>query len=354
MKFAKLSFLLLICFNAIYAIYPNYVQHANIRVYADNQESLNAITNILDKFHLRYESISDLNSNDNAAIYIIAGKNIAIEPSKLPTHYILYQMNPFSVIAPELTAKAIAVWDVNRANTIRYKNNNMHHYYYLPHDQHTLLDPIILPCFLPITALQGYKDVLTYSNVYKSDISEHLPALYCHCIFQNPNVIVEAGIRWGDGSTVAIRKAHDVSKSYLIGLDINDCSKIYAPISNACFLQMSDLNFPEHFTGMNRNNNKIDFAFIDTSHLYDHALKELELFESLLSEHGAMALHDTNPLPTDPQGVRQALKDYYGLTFDIDAYAAQIIQKNNAIWQIVHYPYCNGMTVIQRLDSVNA
>ena len=53
------------------------------------------------------------------------------------------------------------------------------------------------------------------------------------------------------------------------------------------------------------------------------------------------------PLPTDPQGVRQALKDYYGLTFDIDAYAAQIIQKNNAIWQIVHYPYCNSVTVTQ-------
>lgn len=354
MKFPTLSLLLLMCCDSLYAMHPQYVQRANIRVYVDNQESFKSVANILAKFHLQYEHVADLNLKDDEALYIIAGKNIALEASTLPKYYILYQMEPYLAANTDLISKAIAVWDTNWANIVRYKNNNVNHHCYLPHDQYALLDPIILPCFLPLSALDGYRDMLIYSNTYKSDISEHIPALYCHCVFQNPTIIVEAGIRWGDGSTVALRKAHDVAHAYLIGLDFNDCSRIYASINDACFLQMNDLNFIEPFTAMNRNNNKVDFAFIDTTHVYDHALKELHLFESILSKHGALAMHDTNPLPTDSRGVPDALKHYFGLDFDETKYFSQIVQKNNDSWAIVHYPFCNGMTIIQRLDSVNA
>jgi hypothetical protein len=125
-------------------------------------------------------------------------------------------------------------------------------------------------------------------------------------------------------------------------------------MNNATFLRINDLELPTHFKNMQLKKNTIDFAFVDTIHLYDHVMKEIALFESMISEHGIIAFHDTNPLPTDPHGVRDALRDYYNLNFDVTRYHAQIIEKNNYYWKFVHYPFCNGMTLVQRLEKINA
>lgn len=335
-----------------FSLQAHYRQHADIFVYAQSNYSQMLVDNIFRQFNVRYKNIQILDPQNDTHLHIIAGNLSQLHKSMMPKHYIVYKCEP-SAVDIDLLVGAVAVWDASVEHISSYKDNAPH-YYYLPNDRYEFLDPVILSCFLPLHALAAYRNVLAYSNTYESDISNHIPALFCHCVSVNPEVIVEAGIRWGDGSTIALRVAKEVTNAFLIGIDINDCSQFYRTMSNACFLHMNDLDLPAHFNNIPLKKKSIDFAFIDTTHFYDHTMKELALFESMLSEQGILALHDTNPVPTDPHGVRDALRDYFNLTFDVNKYHVQIIEKNNYYWKFVHYPFCNGMSIIQRLGKINA
>lgn len=349
MKF--IIFLQVLLFTT-FSLHAHYRQQTEILVYAQSSYSQTLVDSIFGQFNVRYKNIQILDPHDATHLHIITGNLSELHKSMMPKHYIVYKCEP-SAVDIDLLVGAVAVWDASVEHINSYKNN-VAHYYYLPNYRYEFLDPVVLPCFLPLYALDTYRNVLAYSNAYQSDISNHLPALFCHCMAVNPEVIVEAGIRWGDGSTIALRAAKEVGNAFLIGIDVNDCSQFYKNMSNACFLHMSDLDLPQHIKNIPLKKSTIDFAFIDTTHLYDHTMKELVLFESMLSEQGILALHDTNPVPTDPHGVRDALRDYFNLTFDVNKYHVQIIEKNNYYWKYVHYPFCNGMSIIQRLGKINA
>jgi hypothetical protein len=341
------SLLLSLFFITTLPLQAHYRQHAEILVYAQSSYSQKLIDNIFRQFNVRYKNTQTLDPQNETHLHIITGNLSTLHKSMMPKHYIVYKCEPTTADIDLLTG-AVAVWDAS-IESIKAYVNRISHYYYLPNDQYEFLDPVILSCFLPLHALDAYRNVLAYSNTYQSDISNHVPAIFCHCLSINPEVIVEAGIRWGDGSTVALRAAKEVSDAYLIGIDVNDCAQFYKDMSNACFLHMNDLDLPAHFQNMQLTKKSIDFAFIDTTHLYDHTMKELVLFQSMLSEHGILAFHDTNPAPADPHGVRDALIDYFNLTIDVNKYHVQIIEKDNYCWKFVHYPFCNGMSIIQRL-----
>lgn len=351
----KIAFIFMFFTCAAQALYEHYIQQSNILVYVENDFFVDKIDSMLTKFNLKYRYTTSLNNNENNYLYIIIGDASHFHQFVMPKYYIFYQINKLnSRTLPQATFnifhQAKVVWDSNQNNINQY--NNINHHSYLPTDpNYEFLDPVLLPCFLPLKALDSYKQMLHYSNIYHKDISDHIPALFCHCIMQNPSIIIEAGVRWGDGSTVPLKLANELSKAYLIGLDIYDCSSVYASIANSCFLQINDLDFPYYFKTMPLKKDAVDFVFIDTSHLFDHSIKEIAAFISILAKTGALGFHDTNPVGNDPRGVIEALKAYFNLQYDESKYFNHIFEKDNNLWNIIHYPYNNGMTIIKRLEK---
>jgi predicted O-methyltransferase YrrM len=63
-------------------------------------------------------------------------------------------------------------------------------------------------------------------------------------------------------------------------------------------------------------NQVIDHLFIDTSHTYDHTLKELQKFEPWVRTGGIITLHDIVAFP----GVLRAVNDYLGERKDLQLY----------------------------------
>lgn len=333
-----------------------YSQQMNLFIFSENKTIKNKLVDMLESFDISYSDVGNLNATDPNSLYIIGANVQMLDFSTMPKNYILYQTNKLtnqlSQTCSTILNNAIAIWDEDSDNINRYKSISPH-YYYLKGEEAQCVDPVVLPCFLPAHVFNAYRRILAYSNKQPSDISSHLPALFCHCIFQNPTIIVEAGVRWGNGSTVALDLANQLSGSQLVGVDIENCSHVYSKLSNAQFVLMNDLHFVEHFNNMNLSKKTVDFVFIDTSHQYEHTIREIPVFESVLSERGAIGFHDTNPVPGDPRGALDGFKAHFKLSFDEKKYFRTSFEKDGYRWGIVHYPYNNGMAVAQRLGKVN-
>jgi hypothetical protein len=331
-----------------------YKQCEKVFVYADSTAHRELIHNILDPWNISYADVDSIVDENNEGIYIIVGDVNSMQVH-IPAYYFVYQTKSLNKSLSEsfktLASHAVALWDFSNENINTYKGL-FKHYNYLPNEKYEFLDPVILPLFLQKSALNAYKKLLEYSNEKSSDISSHVSSLFCHCMFQKPSLVVEAGVRWGDGSTIPLYEAASLSNARMMGIDIVDCSHIYKSLLHTTFLKMSDLDFPNYLTHMNNDHSFVDFVFIDTSHQLEHSLKEIAGFVSILSENGTLGFHDSNPLPADPRGVVDALKQYFGLPFDESKYFNTVIHKNGCSWNIIHYPFNNGMTIVKRLSVV--
>ena len=73
----------------------------------------------------------------------------------------------------------------------------------------------------------------------------------------------------------------------------------------------------------------VDVLFIDTSHLYEHTVKEIEAWFPLLAPNALVMFHDTNLRPNytrqngtcgvgwdNDRGVIRAIEEYLGETLD--------------------------------------
>ncbi len=339
-----------------------------IKIYAEDSESLQIVKNIMSTFGLHYQTTNTCLKGDNC-LYILAGSTLAINPHSAPDNYIVYHTKQVQNLNRELLTNACAIWDASWDNINKYKNDAPH-YYYLPNENYSFLDPVVLSCYLPLQALPAYKRILQYSNTVNTDISSHVPTLFCHAYTLNPSIMVEAGVRGDEGSNVALQAAAKPFNSHLIGIDVNDDSRVYQNIPNATFLQIDDRQFANHFKTMNLPKQTIDFVFIDTSHEYQHTVDEIQVFKSILSENGALGFHDSNITPLqrfsaysrlngtlqtgiwgNPRGVAPAIKLQLGVQFDETQYVNQTFIKDGYTWRFIHYPFCNGLTIAKRIQK---
>lgn len=359
-------------FLFIFTLFANatYQQQSQVLVFANNKSSETLIHKIFDKFEVQYADVASLDVNNNTSLHIITGNGDSYRSDQLPKYYILYQTattQNYSENHKNVMKNAIAVWDVSWNNINQYRSQ-ITNYYYLPNENYEFLDPVLLSCFIPTNALPTYRSLLQYSNASLGDFISHIPTLFCHCLLENPAIIVEAGVRGGDGSTIALQEIPTLIPAHLIGLDIVDCSRVYSKIINSRFVQIDDLVFPDYFKTLRLKKNTVDFVFIDTSHELEHTYKEIEVFASILSEHGVLAFHDSNVTPlnngssyqlinnninyvgaVNPRGVTAALKKYFNFDFNEYAYNNTTVQGGDSLWQFIHYPYCNGLTIVKRL-----
>jgi cephalosporin hydroxylase len=359
-KFIVTSFLLLLM--------NNYIQ-SEVYLYSTTNHFAENLKVIFNKFDINFKTVNYLDNNDDKNLYII--DNIqsvnSIDKKNLPKYYIIYQTSDLTKISLtndviDKLLGAIAIWDYSWNNISSYKQL-AYNYLYCPLD-YEFFDPVILPCLLPIKALDSYKEILSYSNKANGDISSHLPAIFAYTLLQNSQIIIEAGVRGGE-STLAFSKAINLLNAKLIGIDIEESSRgVYAHLTNASFVAMNDLDFPSYY----KDNQKPDIIFIDTSHAYEHTLAEIKGFVPVLAERGMLMFHDSNVTPINetnyvrlnnttgyasgvPRGVTRAIKEYFNVAFDEYKYCNFSFVKDQISWKMIHYPFCNGLTILQKIKK---
>ncbi len=133
-------------------------------------------------------------------------------------------------------------------------------------------------------------DHLEAHMIKPTDIHEHLMTLYMLTVELNLKTIVELGTREGE-STIALLEAARRIGGRVHSIDIDPCIKAKEMVRSYglekywVFTQGDDLEVEW--------GKPIDHLFIDTSHLFEHTVKELEKYEPHVKRGGIITLHDT-------------------------------------------------------------
>ena len=142
-----------------------------------------------------------------------------------------------------------------------------------------------------------------------SDIVGHLPVFVESCIAMEAEHVIELGTRTGV-STIAWLYGLHLSGGRLTSVDIDPQPSI-GEFDHWEFIQGDDLD-PEVIGRLD----PADIVFIDTSHLYDQTVAELNTYQWLVKPGGVMMLHDTELM--HPEGapllprfpVRTAIEEF--------------------------------------------
>lgn len=119
-----------------------------------------------------------------------------------------------------------------------------------------------------------------------SDISAQLPIIVQTCLDLNAQTVVELGTR-GGVSTVGLLYAMEETDGHLWSVDIDPAPELTH--DRWTFLHGSDLD-PKIVA---RLPSDADVIFIDTSHLYEQTLAELNTYVWRVRSGGRILLHDT-------------------------------------------------------------
>ncbi len=191
-----------------------------------------------------------------------------------------------------------------------------------------------------------------------SDIQEHLLMLYDLVLEINAKVVVELGagrsthvfiaaVNATEGQFYSIdvvpgRLALEHRHHPIVGDDL-EVVKTWNLIPLVCRhaftqnqLRELSLITPGTLTGLpSKNQDKaIDFLFIDTLHTYEQTKRELDTWSKFVRVGGIIAMHDTDGVAGAFPGCRTALDEFLG---------------KHAEYSAVHYPNCNGLSVLRRL-----
>jgi cephalosporin hydroxylase len=210
----------------------------------------------------------------------------------------------------------------------------------------------------PVGALLKTLNAVRKRAEFKTDICDHLETLFFECLGLEPRLIVELGA--GDGeSTFVLERVAKLWNAKLVSVDIEDRKEV-ASYKNRHFIKMDDIEFARHFKDWCKENGiepHIDILFIDTSHLYEHTLREVEAWFPFLSARSKAIFHDTNLRKVfirkdgsrgkgwnNERGVIRAIENYFEQSFDEET---DFIDYKKG-WLIRHYTHCNGLMILDR------
>lgn len=223
--------------------------------------------------------------------------------------------------------------------------------------QHALIDLLHPAPPLPLD-VPPLADVIARSR-QRTDISDHLPLIFSEALGVQPKLIVELGVRGGESTFVLERVAELAGNIPLVSVDIDDCSAI-SDYANWHFIQGDDIELAGRFSAWLEQKGfppRADFLFLDTSHLFEHTLAELEHWLPFVAPGGKIALHDTNQrrlykrrdgsrgIGWSNRGVIAAMEKYFGRSFPERKDFVDMFGE----WLAVHHAHCNGLTVMTRL-----
>ncbi len=205
------------------------------------------------------------------------------------------------------------------------------------------------------------RSILDHCRV-RTDISDHLLTLFGAALSVSPQLIVELGVRTGE-STRVLAKVASLCASRLVSVDVDECSGV-CDLPGWLFAQGDDIEFAKSFPAWTRERglpDKIDFLFIDTSHLYEHTVAEIQHWFPYLSPRAKVAFHDTNQRRVyfrrdgsvglgwnNARGVVAALEHHFNVRFaERHDFTEQLPG-----WLIQHQACCSGFTVLTRIPSM--
>jgi predicted O-methyltransferase YrrM len=165
-----------------------------------------------------------------------------------------------------------------------------------------------------------------------SDIQLHLPRFVEMVVSRNATKVIELGTRSGV-STTAWLHALDLTDGHLWSVDIGGKPAI-GDWSHWTFVQGDD----ESEAVLSQLPQDVDICFIDTSHFYEHTLRELRLYAARVKPGGLVVCHDTE-LAT-PEG-SPAGDPAYPVKRAIEQFTAETGYK----W--TNFPECWGLGVIE-------
>jgi Methyltransferase domain len=209
-------------------------------------------------------------------------------------------------------------------------------------------------------AMPGLQEIAERARSRRTNISDHLTTIFRESILVRPRVIVELGIGEGESHFV-LEKAAQHCGAQLVSVDINDCSQVCSHRAGCHVVQADDVEFavrfPQWLRELSIESSSIDLLFLDTSHLYEHTVQELQAWFPLLSTHCKVIFHDTNLRYimrradgtlwlawANDRGVIRAIEEQLGTKLD----ERREFATTAAGWKIRHWPYCNGLTVLER------
>lgn len=200
----------------------------------------------------------------------------------------------------------------------------------------------------------------------RSDIHDHLGSIFAETVRAGPALIVELGTRGGI-STLALLAAAEVANAHVLSVDIEDCSGVDIPARfrrRWHFRLGDDVAFAgepfERFCAEMGLSTQADVIFLDTSHVYEHTREEIDRWLPRLAPGGAMIFHDTNMSTwfrsldgkvrrgwNNERGVIRAVEERLGRRYEAGTYFVDIADG----FLIEHRPWCNGLTVLRRLEA---
>lgn len=152
-------------------------------------------------------------------------------------------------------------------------------------------------CFSPENPVE--RKMISYSDTW-----QHIPTLYLLCILKKPKNILELGCRTGN-TTMPLLYAASQYGGHVSSIDI----ETWPELNN--FLEDTD-ELKKYWTFIESDDikiewkEKIDFLYIDTSHMYEHTLNELKKYEPLVNSGGTIVFHDIFE-----KDVSKAISDYF-------------------------------------------
>lgn len=196
---------------------------------------------------------------------------------------------------------------------------------------------------------------------HRTDISDHLETLYRLALDRRAGLVVELGVRTGE-STFALEQAVCQTGGWLVSVDIEPTA-YSSEYEKWRFLQVDDLELARMFADEMAKlgaPSTIDLLFLDTSHTYEHTVRELAAWMPLLSETGAAVLHDTNMARifrrrdgslgggwNNRRGVIQAVEERFQTRWD----EKREFSERRDGFQITHVPWCSGLTILERISA---
>lgn len=163
-----------------------------------------------------------------------------------------------------------------------------------------------------------------------SDINEHLPTFYSLVQRLDAKHVLELGTRTGV-STVAWLHALRATGGKLTSVDIDPRPPL-GHYDHWTFIQGDDMS-PEVYAQLE----PADIVFIDTSHLYEHTIRELNLYRWLVKPGGLMVLHDTMLERPIGAPVKPA--------FPVRVAVEEFVEANGFRW--INHEHNNGLGIIE-------
>jgi cephalosporin hydroxylase len=166
--------------------------------------------------------------------------------------------------------------------------------------------------------------------VTPSDIYLHLPRFVDLVMAREARHVIELGTRSGV-STIAWLYALEQTGGRLTSVDIDEKPGI-GDHDHWTFIQGDDCD-PDLFAGLE----PADIVFVDTSHWYEHTLRELNLYRWLVNPGGIIVCHDTELQHPEGAPIRPP--------FPVKLAIIEFVSEHGYEW--FNYPDCFGLGVIE-------